>query len=77
MGDPVNELEAKQLWDYYKFRVPFDVYLSVVRGKSVPEIMSREAERVQLELENETTTDERKAELLEQLLATFNGRFPA
>jgi hypothetical protein len=71
----VNELEAKQLWDYYKFRVPFDTYIELIRSGSIPESLSLEAADVVWEMENESTTDERKREILETLLERISGRF--
>lgn len=74
-----EQLEAKQLWDYYKNRVSFDVLRQALQSlgpEEKPEGITVEGKTFVAEMDLPSTTDERKVEILSELLSRISNRLP-
>ena len=74
----MTPFEAKRLWDFYNRRVSVGVRRRALLNQFSPDVLVTESERaweIQNELDNPATTEDRKVELLEELIKTFRETF--
>ncbi len=77
MTEPLTNIEAKRMWDFYKFRVSASVREAALNAEVFtalnPALSTTRGELLQLEMDDPNTTDLRKTEILRELLTCIRG----